>query len=503
MSDAGFIQCPKCAYSFEITEAMSGSIEAKLRAKYEADAAREQQKLAAQRTALAEQSKLLQEEKLAVEQRIAEQLAAERKRVVAEEAKKASAAVAQQLEAMQTKLAEADRNAEAQRQADAKARAELDAQTKALAAKQAQLEASTKRQVEELAQARATLDDTVRAQLDKERKQLAEAEAKRAAEAVQLQVSQLQARVTASQELLKKAQESELQLRLKQDEVEQQRAALQLEIARAKDEAKAQAIKQKDDEFRLKEMQFQLQLQQVKEQLDDARQKAEQGSQQLQGEALEIDLQNLLESNFVTDEIVEVKKGAKGGDVVQNVRNEQLQVSGSILWECKSVRNWQKDYVDKARANCVACKAQVAVIVTTAPPAKAFDGMLQQQDVWIVSPALALPLAIALRQNLSSLAQLRRSFEGKHDKMSDLYDFVMGDEFGQRIKYIVDTFQRMKKQVDDERKVFEKQWVAREKMIEVIMKNTTGLIGNITAIGGRDMPALDGMGVAALLETEA
>jgi len=51
-------------------------------------------------------------------------------------------------------------------------------------------------------------------------------------------------------------------------------------------------------------------------QIEDMKRKAEQGSQQLQGEVLEVELETTLKSKFVFDDIVPVAKGVQGGDIL-------------------------------------------------------------------------------------------------------------------------------------------------------------------------------------------
>jgi hypothetical protein len=406
----GLIRCPKCSNAFAITAAMTDSIESKLRAKYDAQAAQLQSKIDADRKKLAADLELLQREKQSVE-------------------------------------------------------------------------------------------EVIKQKLDLERKKLSEEEAKKASASVQVIVEQLRTQLDQSRQQLQQSQKAELELRLKQESIEQMQKEMDLQLARARDEAKQLAAKAKDEEFRLKEADHQRQMDQVKKQLDEAIRKAEQGSQQHQGETLECDLELELRKAFPTDEILEVKKGERGADLKQVVRSEQSYDCGVIQWEFKRTKAWNDGWIDKARSDRMASKAHAAVIVTTAPP-KDFCGMARIREVWVVSPALLVPTALAIRLSLLNAAQIRRSYDGKHDKQSELYDYIMGEEFAARVKHIVDTFVAMKKQIDDERKAFEKQWAAREKMIDLILKNTQGLAGHISAIGGRDMQSLDGVGAMAMLEAK-
>ena len=63
----------------------------------------------------------------------------------------------------------------------------------------------------------------------------------------------------------------------------------------------------------------------LRQALEDAKRRSELGSQELQGEVLELDIQAALEQQFPQDRIEPVVKGARGADIIQAVRNERLQ----------------------------------------------------------------------------------------------------------------------------------------------------------------------------------
>ncbi len=72
---------------------------------------------------------------------------------------------------------------------------------------------------------------------------------------------------------------------------------------------------------------------QLKAQLAEAQRKAEQGSQQLQGEVQEIAIEEFLKNKLPLDTIEEIKKGKKGADCLQTVHTEYNQNCGSIYYE--------------------------------------------------------------------------------------------------------------------------------------------------------------------------
>ena len=355
-------------------------------------------------------------------------------------------------------------------------------------------------QSESIEEQKKQIDETIKSKLQIERAKVIEEEKKRAGEEMRVQFDQIQKQLIEERSKREASQKAELELRAKQDAIEQKEKEMELLIARARDEAKESALKSKDDEFRLKEADKNKVIDDLKKKLDEALRKAEQGSQQTQGEVMELDLQNTLVLTFSHDEITEVPKGINGGDALQIVRNDHRQSCGTIFWECKRTKTWQDAWLEKARNDCLNSKAQAAVIVTTAPPGKDFTGLVRINDIWVTSPAFVVPVAMLLRQGMIRAEHVRRTFEGKAEKQSELYDYIAGPEFSSRLKHLIDTFVLMKNDLDTERRSMEKIWKAREKQIEKIISNSSQLAGELTGIVGRDAPALPSLDLKALAD---
>jgi hypothetical protein len=387
---------------------------------------------------------------------------------------------------------------------EASIRARYQSEFEAERAKREQQFLLEKKKLEErerlLAERAQSVEATIRKEVEAQRAKLCEEEQKRATESVKLVLEQMKAQLAESKSKLEQSQKAELDLRMKQEQVEAQKKEMELLLVRAKDEAREAATRAKDEEFRLREAEYKLKMEQMLKQLEEAKKRAEQGSQQAQGEVMELDIENTLRTNFLRDDIIEVAKGVFGGDLHQRVRNDAGQECGTIFWEFKRTKNWDNKWLDKARADCLAAKAQAAVVVTQAAPDKLFAGLARLKDVWVVSPGLVVPLAMSIRQSLIGLCQVRRSYEGKQDKMSMLYDYIAGPEFQDKMKHILDTFVIMKSDLDTERRAMERIWKQREKQIEKIILNTTSLHGELGGIVGRDLPGIDALDLKALAD---
>ena len=232
------------------------------------------------------------------------------------------------------------------------------------------------------------------------------------------------------------------------------------------------------------------------------KQKAEQGSQQLQGEVLEIELESLLKQRFPTDAIVPVSKGVRGADLLHRVRMISGRECGTIAWETKRTRNWAQSWIPKLKEDQRSQAAEIAVLVTEALP----DGVRTFElidGVWVTTPSCAMALATALRQGLVSVANERLAANGKTDKMEQLYEYLAGTEFRQKIEAIVEGFVTMKTDLESEKRALAKIWARREKQIEQVITNTALMYGNVQGIIGQStLPEIQCLALAGLPEND-
>jgi hypothetical protein len=355
-------------------------------------------------------------------------------------------------------------------------------------------------QQEKLDQTRRELNEQIRVQVEAERKRITVEEQHKAGESMRLVLEELKQQLVDEMRKREESQRAEMELRKQQDSVEQQKKEIELTVLRARDEEKLRVARAKDEEFRLREAEYRLREEQQKKQIEEIRLRYEQGSQQVQGEVLELDLQRQLIEAFARDGISEVAKGENGVDIHHVVRTDGVGECGLICWETKRVKLWKKDYVEKALADGRAAGAKAVVIVTTRVPHASFCGIERINDVWVCSPSLALALAAMLRQSIVGLAQMRRSYEGRETKMTQVYDYIASAHFRDRIARMVRTFSAMKADMEAERRAMEKLWKAREKQLINLMGGIGELRDEVEAIIGAEVPGLATSDLRALAD---
>jgi len=254
-----------------------------------------------------------------------------------------------------------------------------------------------------------------------------------------------------------------------------------------------EATKRASEDFNTKIREQEETINKLREQLTNAKQVAEQGSQQLQGEILELDIEQGLRAAFPYDGIMEVKKGERGSDIRQVVNEPLYQNCGLILWECKNAKTYQASWLAKLKDELVSEKAQIGVIVfnpTDHHPAGGEDFKQLSDNIWLVKPRYATMLATFLREVCIKVAIANRNAQGKDVKVEMIYNYLTGGEFSNRIRYIIESHDEMARQLDAEKKQTQKRWAAQEKILQKAVSSLIGISGDLQGISGQEIVAL-------------
>ena len=355
----------------------------------------------------------------------------------------------------------------------------------------------------ELRDREASIDRSVVERLGMERKKLIEEEQKKARLALGTELETKQRELRELADVLKsrdaklaEAQAAQAELVRKQRELDDAKRELDLTIEKrvtaSVSEIQMKAKQDAADEMKLKVLEKDQVIQAMQRQLEDMRRKAEQGSQQLQGDVQEQELESMLSSRFTHDTITRVQRGEFGGDVVQNVVSPAGNACGSILWESKRTKNWDAKWLAKLRQDQREAKADFAVIVSHALP-KEITNFDLIDGVHVVSPQCAVPVATLLRKALIELAIARQASEGQETKAAMVYEYLTGPRFRQRLQAMVEAFTSMHDDLVAEKKAIQKQWAKREMQIERMIGATTGMFGDLQGIAGRQLVEVEGM----------
>jgi hypothetical protein len=323
--------------------------------------------------------------------------------------------------------------------------------------------------------------------LDEEKEKLSQEAKNKATADVNIMLQALQKELEESKIKNNALQKNEVELmqlqqklnaQSEQFEIEKQKAIIETQNKIAEDEKKKAA-----EMYELKDKEWRTKFEQQNKLLEEMKRKSEQTSMQLQGEALELLLEDMLRGKFPYDHIQEVAKGVKGADIMHTVFNAQQQESGKIIYESKRTKDFSNEWIDKLKNDMRSQNADIAVLVTQTMP-KGMEQFGLRDGVWICNYQEVGALVMVLREGLIKVHHATLTQENKGEKMHMLYDYLTGNEFSQQILAIVEGFTSMKESLDSERRAMEKLWKEREKQIEKVLLNTTFMYGSIKGIAG-------------------
>tara|TARA_B100001964_G_scaffold188227_1_gene209506 strand:- start:1196 stop:2323 length:1128 start_codon:yes stop_codon:yes gene_type:complete len=329
--------------------------------------------------------------------------------------------------------------------------------------------------------------------IGKTKKAIEEKAKKEIQESLNIKISDLNEQLEKKTKNLKESQKQELELRKRQRELEEKEEKLELELSRKIDAERQKIVLKTSKEFeethRLKDAEKDKQLDDMKKQIDELKRKSEQGSQQMQGEVLELELEESLKEEFPFDGIKPVAKGIKGGDIIQTVKTQSGRICGKILWETKRTKNWSDSWIQKLKDDQRDAKADLAILASETLP-KGFHHFRLISGVWVTDIISAVSLALALRVVLIQVARERETQVDKKEKMEIAYNYLTGQEFRNRVEAIVESFTAMKVDLEAERRAMLKIWAKREKQIERVISNAAGMHGDLQEIAGSSLPII-------------
>lgn len=225
----------------------------------------------------------------------------------------------------------------------------------------------------------------------------------------------------------------------------------------------------------------------LKTQLDQAKRKADQWSWQLQWEIQELELEKLLKSIYIFDEICEVKKWQRWADVLQIVKTNFWEQCWKIYYESKRTKSFDTNWIQKLRDDNLNVKADILIIVSESLPDWQ-DGYFLKDWVWICSFTQVKWLSYVLRYWLIELYQYSLTQQWKDSKMEILYKYLTSLEFKWQFEAIIQWFKSLQDSYHDEKLRMEKIWKEREKQLEKILLNAVKFYWSLKWIAGSSIP---------------
>ena len=309
---------------------------------------------------------------------------------------------------------------------------------------------------------------------DAEKKQKAEADKQAAAEIERVK------KVATDHSRKQKAQ---LEAKAKQD----------LENERLKNEAEKAEIKKAN----------QIDMDRMRKKAEETARAASQAPVERQGEVREELLEEYLGKEFPSDKFEAIKKGQKGGDIIQSVMIKGEPV-GNILYESKDVLNFDEKWVQKLLNDMSKVDATVGFIFTKAMPKKS-KGFVEEREggrVIICSEYQILKQLVSFTRKLiqANKANIASNKDEISPKLKDLFNYLNSNEFRIQTRKIFNGIKKDGEQIDKDERSAENQIKNRRKNLEDSKKNINGVITSLVSNAGLSDDILDGDDDDLLLE---
>ncbi len=355
---------------------------------------------------------------------------------------------------------------------------------------------------EQLRQERAKLAEELKKEITAEQSAAMEL-LKKELEAKSKEVQELSAAKIEIERLKREKEEAALKAKAEAEAKLNEALAKEREkLQKSLDEIAAQRLKKIEEEQAMKLREKDEQLKQLQRSLEEAKRKAEQGSMQVQGEALELAIEEWLQNQFPFDQVEEVKKGAFGADCIQTVHTREVPNCGVICYESKNTKAWSDAWIGKLKQDMLKAGADIGVLVTSVYP-PGMERMGWVDGIWVCSLEEFKGSVSLLRESLIRVHQTVQREENKADKMTLLYNYLTGNEFQMQLKAIVDGFMQMQSELDKEKRSLMAAWKRRQKLIDSVLANTTEMYGALQGIaGGNALPRIDVLELPEEIEGE-
>ena len=242
-----------------------------------------------------------------------------------------------------------------------------------------------------------------------------------------------------------------------------------------------QTSKEASEKYRLEKLEFEKKINDMQKALEEAQRKGKQGSQQLQGEVLELDLEGQLKNQFPFDEFLPVPKGVEGADIWQNVRDERGNAAGSILWETKRTKNFDKKWLPKLREDTRRVNASECILVTEVLP-NDVKGFHRTDGVWVTSYEYAIRIARTVRFIILKVSAARASASHEDHEIKRIYEYITSEAFRHKFEAHFEGVKALRDDLTAEKRLTEIRWKKREAHIDRIDRSASQMYGELQGI---------------------
>ena len=226
--------------------------------------------------------------------------------------------------------------------------------------------------------------------------------------------------------------------------------------------------------------------------IEELRDKSQQRNNELQGEAQEVYLEDMLKEKFPNDEVSDIKRGASGHDCTLIINNRNTEGLAKIAFESKNTKHFSEEWVEKLHKTLMEKKIPYGVIASKALP-KNFKHIEWRYESIVIIP-FKESAVVATGQMLRALCV--REYEIRKVSMLDdsekgqLYKRLLSPEMRMQVTSLMRSYLSTQDIIDDDERISAKSIVKRQANLN---EQKTKLLKIFGAISGADTKLADNL----------
>ncbi len=187
-------------------------------------------------------------------------------------------------------------------------------------------------------------------------------------------------------------------------------------------------------------------------------------SQELQGEAGQIHIRELLQESFPEDEIISIKRGARGADFHQRIFKNGKSIATILIEVKNTINNFQSGWVPKLENDLMTSEASVAILVCHSLPEDPFK--YSNRGIFLTTYEQFQSLVATLRVTLFRERRLIKNNENKNEKAAIIFEVLTSEKFANQVRRLFEIYKNMSKRIEKDFQFHTKSAAARKAELE-------------------------------------
>jgi hypothetical protein len=305
------------------------------------------------------------------------------------------------------------------------------------------------------------------------------------------EIRRLETRIANVEGQRDEAQQHERELRAQKEAVEEKGRTFDRLIDKKAEEKAARLFDAKNREWQEKLDESNREIEEQKilrkaeaQKLDELRRQMTQGAPSPWGDVLRDEVANRYTAAHPNDEVRVIPKGQAGADILITPRVYGVECE-PINAEVKHAKDWQNEWLDKAKQDSRDYGAALTVIVSkTLPKELTASGVGVIANVIIAGPLASLPVLRLLRDRLIGEARARAAGEDMVDAGRRIIQWAASTAFRNEVTRIVEAALAAENDIRLAQEYFRNFCRKQRKYLDRIMMGIVEVYGAIREFGG-------------------